>query len=67
MLVENAYQAFNTASKTSYSNGFEMFVKMMISNGVFSFKMDEAKGKGSSKFIGEAIKIYLKKENDTDE
>ena len=66
-LVENAYQAFNTAAKTANSNGFEMFGKMMISNGVFSFKMDEAKGKGSSKFIGEAIKIYLKKENDTDE
>ena len=67
-LVKNAYRIFNTIAKTTSSNGFEMFGKMMISNGVFSFKMDEAKGKGSSKFVGEAIKIYLKKqEEDTDE
>ncbi len=66
-LVKNAYQIFNTIAKTTSSNGFEMFGKMMISNGVFSFKMDEAKGKGSSKFVGESIKIYLKKEEDTDE
>lgn len=66
-LVKNVYQIFNTVAKTTGSNGFDIFGKMMISNGVFSFKMDEAKGKGSSKFIGEAIKIYLKKENDTDE
>lgn len=67
MLVENAYQAFNAVAKTVNSKGFGMFGKMMISNGKFSFKMDEARGKGSSKFIGEAIKIYLKKENNTDE
>lgn len=67
-LVKNAYRIFNTIAETTSSNGFEMFGKMMISNGVFSFKMDEAKGKGSSKFVGEAIKIYLKKqEEDTDE
>jgi DNA-binding transcriptional MerR regulator len=60
-LVKNAYQIFNTIAKTTSSNGFEMFGKMMISNGVFSFKMDETKGKGSSKFVGEAITIYLKK------
>lgn len=66
-LVENAYQSFNAAAKTVNSKGFGIFGKMMISNGEFSFKMDEAKGKGSSKFIGEAIKIYLIKENDTDE
>ena len=66
-LVKNVYQIFNTVAKTTGSNGFDIFGKMMISNGVFSFKMDEAKGKGSSKFIGEAIRIFLKKENDINE
>ena len=66
-LVKNVYQIFNTVAKTTGSNGFDIFGKMMISNGVFSFKMDEVKGKGSSKFIGEAIRIFLKKENDINE
>lgn len=67
ILVKNAYQIFNTLAETTNSNAFEMFGKIMISNGEFSFKMDKVKGRGYSRFVGEAIKIYLNKEEDINE
>ena len=62
ILVGKNYQAFNAAAKVSSFEAFMMFGKMMISNGDFSFKMDEVHGKGSSNFVGESIKIYLEPE-----
>ena len=41
MLAKKAHHAFNAALKASGYEGFKMFGKMMLSNGDFSFKIDE--------------------------